>query len=110
MKNHDVDESREATGGHLQLRAKTARKKIQRTKPRTRFRGVPPPPLFDLSKLADTQLLTQIETAAVIRRAQSTLESWRFYRPDHPLRWRRVGGRIMYQVGVVREFLKGEKW
>ena len=80
--------------------------KIFRKKPRKRFRGVPPPLPFDLGALPDNTLLNETETAAACRRAKSTLEVWR-KQPDHPLRWRRVAGRILYELGSIRAFLKG---
>src|SRR5262249_21704737 len=75
---------------------------------RKRFRGTPAPPKFDLDELAPSQVLTERETASVTRRSQSTLESWRRYQPDHPLKWRRIDGRIMYEVRHIRQFLKGD--
>jgi hypothetical protein len=80
--------------------------KILRKKPRKRFRGVPPPLTFDLNALPDTGLLTETESAAACRRAKSTLEVWRKQK-DHPLRWRRVAGRVLYEVSSIHAFLKG---
>ena len=81
--------------------------KIQRKKPRCkRFRGMPPPLTFDLDELPESTLLNETETAAACRRAKSTLEVWR-KQPDHPLRWRRVGGRVLYELASIRAFLKG---
>ena len=80
--------------------------RIVRKKPRKRFRGTPPPLRFDLDELPDNTLLNETETAAACRRAKSTLEVWR-KQPDHPLRWRRVAGRILYELGSIRAFLKG---
>jgi hypothetical protein len=82
--------------------------KIVRKKPRRRFRGMPPPLTFDIDALPDSTRLTETETAAAIRRPKSALENWR-RDPDHPLRWRRVGGRVLYELPSIREFLKGEK-
>jgi|SRR5215469_3226620 len=82
-------------------------KKIAPKNPRKRFRGVPPPLPFDINALPASTRFTETETAAVIRRAKSCLENWRKY-PDHPLRWRRVSGRILYELSSIREFLKGE--
>jgi hypothetical protein len=79
---------------------------IVRKTPR-RFRGVPPPLPFDLDQLPDSTLLTEPEVAAALRRSQAGLQNWRRFH-DHPLRWRRVGGRILYELGSVREFLKGD--
>jgi len=80
--------------------------KIFRKNPRKRFRGVPPPLRFDLDELPDNTLLNETETAAACRRAKSTLEVWR-KQLDHPLRWRRVAGRVLYELGSIRAFLKG---
>ncbi|WP_338830231.1 hypothetical protein [Bradyrhizobium sp. 27S5] len=77
-----------------------------RKKKRERNRGVPPLPTFDLYKLAPHQGLTQRETASVIRRAEATLESWRRYKPDHRLKWKKVHGRILYEAGDVRAYLE----
>jgi hypothetical protein len=80
---------------------------ISRKKPRTRFRGTPPPLTFDLDDLPDSAFLNESETAAAVRRAKSTLEVWR-KQPAHPLKWRRVAGRILYELVSIRIFLKGE--
>src|SRR5215467_3062929 len=82
--------------------------KITRKKPRQRFRGVPPPLTFDLYALPDSAFLNDTEAAGSLRRAKSTLEVWR-KDPDHPLRWRYVGGRVLYEVGSIRDFLKGDQ-
>jgi hypothetical protein len=83
-------------------------KKIVRKKRRVRFRGVPPPLTFDLDALPASTKLAATETAAAVRRSTAALENWRTD-PDHPLRWRRVSGRILYDLASIREFLKGEK-
>ena len=87
-------------------RSRPSLQRIARKKPRKRFRGTPPPLIFDLDALPATTLLTVPETAAACRRAQSTLEVWRKQR-DHPLRWRHVGGRVLYELSSIRAFLKG---
>jgi hypothetical protein len=79
---------------------------IIRKKARKQFRGMPPPLAFDLDTLPDSTLLNETETAAACRRAKSTLAVWRT-QPDHPLKWRRVGGRVLYEVPSIRAFLKG---
>jgi hypothetical protein len=61
---------------------------------------------FDLDELPVTTLLSETEAAAACRRAKSTLEGWRKQK-DHPLRWRRVGGRVLYELSSIRDFLKG---
>jgi hypothetical protein len=81
---------------------------IVRKKPRQRFRGVPPPLTFDIDTLPEGTFLTETETAAALRRSKSTLEGWR-QRPDHPLKWRRVAGRVIYELPSIRALLKGEK-
>ena len=78
---------------------------IVRKTPR-RFRGVPPPLPFDLDQLPDSTLLTGAEVCALGRFSSSSLDGWRRF-PDHPLRWRLVGGRMLYELGSLREFLKG---
>jgi hypothetical protein len=84
-------------------------KDIVRLKPRVpRPRSVPPPLTFDFGALPACTLLTEIETAAALRRKPPTLEFWRT-QPNHPLRWRKVGGRILYELASIREFLKGTK-
>jgi hypothetical protein len=80
--------------------------KIVRKKPRRRFRGIPPPLIFDLDALPANTLLSETEAAAACRRAKSTLELWR-KRKDHPLRWRRVAGRVLYELSSIRAFLRG---
>jgi len=92
--------------GHTHSRSRPPLQRIVRKKPRKRFRGVPPPLTFDLNVLPGNGLLTETETAAACRRAKSTLEVWR-KQPDHHLRWRRVAGRVLYEISSVRAFLKG---
>jgi hypothetical protein len=76
-------------------------------KPRgKRDRGVPPPLTFDLNALADGTLLSQAEAAAALRRSISCLENWRQHVPDHPLKRRRVQGRITYTAGNVRAVIE----
>ena len=72
-----------------------------------RFRGTPPPLTFYLDALPASTLLTQSEAAAAIRRSKAALENWRLNHPDHPLRWRRVGGRVLYELASIRAFLNG---
>src|SRR5262249_56743317 len=54
------------------------------------FRGVPPPPKFDLDELPDSALLDEREIAAVFRDAVVTVQTWR--RRHHPLTWIVIGG------------------
>jgi hypothetical protein len=89
-----------------QSRSRPSFPKLVRKKPRKRFRGTPPPLIFDLDVLPDSTLLNESETAAACRRAKSTLEVWR-KQADHPLRWRLVGGRVLYELSSIRAFLKG---
>jgi hypothetical protein len=70
------------------------------------YRRLPPPPTFDLTKLADGQFLTAKEVSAIIRRAPVTLERWRKENPDHLLRWERVAGRPLYRAGAVKQYLQ----
>ena len=92
--------------GRTHNRPRPSSQKIVRKKPRKRFRGIPPPLSFDIDALPDSTRLNQMETAAVVRRATPTLELWR-KRKDHPLRWRLVGGRVLYELSSIRAFLKG---
>jgi hypothetical protein len=71
------------------------------------FRGVPPPlPGISLGELADDQLLTEYETAAILRLSTSTLEKWRTRADSHPLEWETMGGRLIrYRAGAVKRFL-----
>src|SRR5262245_13939908 len=93
-------------GGRAHSRSRPLFQRIVRKKPRKRFRGTPPPLTFDLEALPDSTLLNESETAAACRRAKSTLEVWR-KQADHPLRWRRVAGRVLYELSSIRAFLKG---
>src|SRR5262245_13399597 len=100
MSNIDIAPGRPHRGSRPSLQ------KIIRKKPRKRFRGVPPPLTFDLDALPANALLNETESAAACRRAKSTLELWR-KKNDHPLRWRLVGGRVLYEIWSIRAFLKG---
>jgi hypothetical protein len=82
--------------------------KIKRKKPRPkRFRGVPPLPDFDIDTLPPSTRLNETEVASVLRRSKACLENWR-RQPDHPLKWSRVAGRILYDLPPIRALLKGE--
>jgi hypothetical protein len=82
--------------------------KIERKKPRPkRFRGIPPPPTFDIDALPGSVRLNDTEAAAALRRSKACLENWR-KDPDHPLKWSRIAGRILYEVSSIRALLKGE--
>ena len=94
------------TRGRAHGRSRPSFQRIIRKKPRKRFRGTPPPLTFDLDALPASTLLSETEAAAACRRAKSTLEVWR-KQTDHPLRWRRVGGRVLYELSYIRDFLKG---
>jgi hypothetical protein len=72
-----------------------------------RFRGVPPPPKFSVSELPDDAFLNETETAGLIRRSKACLTNWRRF-PDHPLRWRRIAGRVLYELASIRAFLRGD--
>jgi hypothetical protein len=98
----DIDIAR----GRTHSRARPPFQRIVRKKPRKRFRSVPPPLTFDLDTLPAGTLLSETEAAAACRRAKSTLEVWR-KQADHPLKWRRVGGRVLYELSSIRAFLKG---
>jgi hypothetical protein len=73
-----------------------------------RFRGIPPPPTFDVNALSNGTLLSETETSGLIRRSKACLSNWRKY-GDHPLRWRKVAGRVLYELSSIREFLKGDQ-
>jgi hypothetical protein len=92
--------------GRAQGRSRPPFESFVRKKPRDRFRGTPPPLTFDLDALPVSTLLNESETAAACRRSKSTLTVWR-KRADHPLKWRRVGGRVLYELSSIRGFLKG---
>ena len=98
----DLDVAR----GRAHGRSRPPFQRIVPKKPRKRFRGTPPPLTFDLDALPDSTLLNDTETAAALRRAKSTLEVWR-KQPDHPLRWRRVAGRVLYELSSIRALRKG---
>lgn len=78
-----------------------------RKSPKKRFRGTPPPSTIDIATLPDTAFLSEHETAAFLRRPKVSLEYWRRHVPNHPLKWRRIAGRILYEVSSLRELLKG---
>ena len=74
------------------------------------FRGTPPPADFDLAELADDQLLTEYDVAALTRMSTNTLAAWRKRERDHPLpyfmiRSGRAGSRVRYRAGDVRQFI-----
>jgi hypothetical protein len=68
------------------------------------FRGLPPPPVFDLEAMPAANLLTEYEAASATRLSTSTLAAWR-KRPDHPLQWVKIGTRVRYRAGSVRQFI-----
>lgn len=78
-----------------------------RKSPKKRFRGTPPPSVIDLATLPATSFLSEHEVAAILRRPKVSLEYWRRKVPDHPLKWRRIAGRVLYEVASLRELLKG---
>jgi hypothetical protein len=89
----------------LQRRAARAAADPKPSSSKHGFRGVPPP-LADVSLagLPDDQLLTEYEVAALTRLSTSTFEAWR-KRPDHPLQWVKIGTRVRYRAGSVRQFI-----
>jgi hypothetical protein len=99
----DIDIAR----GRAHGRSRRPLQSIFRKKKRERFRGTPPPLPFDIHSLPDSTLLTDTETAAAIRRSKACLENWRKY-ADHPLKWRRVNGRVLYEITSIRALLKGD--
>ena len=68
-------------------------------------RGLQPPPLFDFDALAGGTLLSELETAAVLRISSNTLATWRT-QPAHSLRWVTLpNGFIRYRVAAIRAYL-----
>jgi hypothetical protein len=68
-------------------------------------RGLQPPPLFDFDALADGTLLSELETAAVLRISSNTLATWRT-QPAPALRWLTLpNGFIRYRVAAIRAYL-----
>ena len=55
----------------------TSTNKPEQTRDRHGFRGVPPPPTFSLTALADDCLLTEFEVAAVLRVSTNSMGGWR---------------------------------
>jgi hypothetical protein len=82
-----------------------SRKMPRATKRHRKKRGMPPP-AFDIDALPGSSNLTALEAAAVIRRTPGALEQWR-RKPNHPLKWRYVDGRLLYRVDAVRGYLAG---
>jgi hypothetical protein len=76
-------------------------------KPAKTFRGRPPPGLIDLDALPDSALLTERETASILRFSMSHLGHWRFHHPEHPLKWKKIEGRVYYSVRAIRAFIAG---
>jgi hypothetical protein len=72
-------------------------------------RGLQPPPLFDFDELGNGTLLSEFETAAVLRISSNTLAAWRG-QPAHALRWITLpNGFIRYRVADIRAYLAGGK-
>jgi hypothetical protein len=68
-------------------------------------RGLQPPPLFDFDALAGGTLLSELETAAVLRISSNTLATWRT-QSAHALRWLTLpNGFIRYRVAAIRAYL-----
>jgi hypothetical protein len=82
-----------------------ARQKKLHKKRRKRDRSTPPLPTFDFAMLADSTALTERECASVLRRSLSCLQNWRLD-PEHPLKWERIAGRVIYTAGNIRDFRK----
>jgi hypothetical protein len=79
--------------------------KLEQTRDRHGFRGVPPPPIFSLAELPDDALLTEMETAAVLRHSTNTMAAWR-RQSNHPLAWEALpGGFVRYRAGNVRRYV-----
>jgi hypothetical protein len=107
----EVDQAPRVRPGEVEPAPSRSRRllhEIVRKKRRQRFRGIPPPLTFDLDVLPDSTVLTETEAAAALRRSKSALEGWRKL-PDHPLKWRYVAGRVIYELSSIRELLKGGK-
>jgi hypothetical protein len=72
-------------------------------------RGLPPPATFDFEALASGAMLSEFETAAILRVSTNTLGSWR-RQGGHPLKWLALpNGFVRYTAGHIREFLASGK-
>ena len=71
------------------------------------MRSMPPPPSFSLSALPDDVLLTQIEVAAVQRKAVPTVEKGR-YDGNDGLQWIYVGGWPRCIAGSLKKVMAGD--
>jgi hypothetical protein len=61
---------------------------------------------FNFSDLDDEALLTEAETAMVIRKRRGTLQQWRRQKdPPHPLGFIKVGHAVRYRVRTIRKYL-----
>jgi hypothetical protein len=68
-------------------------------------RGLPPPAEFDFDALPGGALLTERETAAVLRLSTNTLTAWR-QQSGHPLQWLALpNGYVRYKALHLRQFL-----
>jgi hypothetical protein len=65
--------------------------------------------LRNFDELSDDVVLNARECALVINRSESTLKYWRLHVRNHPLTWQRQGKVVMYQVGAIRRFLRGDQ-
>jgi hypothetical protein len=76
----------------------------KRSHRRPEGRGLPPPPEFDFGRLADSTLLNEHETAAVLRVHMTTLQAWRSRGVD-ALPWVEMAHGIRYRVTDIRAYL-----
>lgn len=63
-----------------------------------------PEEIARLHELPDEALVTPAEAAEVLRLKLNTLNYYRCNRPGYGPRFVRVGGRIRYEMGALREY------
>ena len=90
------------------IRPGQPKQEIIRKKPLKRFRGVPEPLQFDITKLPAESYLSVAEIAAAFRRSIASVNHWRRHKMQ-PIEWHYVAGRLYGTVGSVRAILKGEE-
>jgi hypothetical protein len=95
-----------ARGGRVPRRSgRPAQKIVRKSK---RFRGVPPPPKFDIDELPDNVKLSIADIAAIFRRSISAVNHWQTHQMK-PFDWHLITGRWVCTVGSARAVLKAEE-